>query len=335
MTKLTEIQRGNLIIDANAGCSLSNLAKKYEISKTRVRQIKTMANITTNCLNNGRPRLLTSRDDRVISRKIKAGHANTAMDVLKNNHSLAVSPQTIRRSLQRQGLKAAPKKKRPFLSKRHKRSRFEFAEAHRHWTIDDWRQVVFSDESKINRLWSDGRKWCWKTPGEPLNDRNVQCTLKFGGGSIMVWSCITSEGPGYITKINNKLDATLYCDILRGELIDSCHYYGLDLGNIIFQHDNDPKHTSKKAKKCLIDNSIRVLPWPAQSPDLNPIEHMWSKLKIKLNQYESLPSGILELWDRVSYEWNKFSKQDCLDLIDSMPRRVQAVLRCKGGYTKY
>jgi hypothetical protein len=78
-----------------------------------------------------------------------------------------------------------------------------------------------------------------------------------------------------------------------------------------------------------------VLERPAQSPDLNPIEHLLVHLKRKLTGYKTEPSGILELWERVDAEWNKISTEVCMALIESMPRRVDAVLKAKGGYTKY
>ena len=61
--------------------------------------------------------------------------------------------------------------------------------------------------------------------------------------------------------------------------------------------------------------------WPSQSPDLNPIEYLWARLKRALNSYPKAASGILELWERVQDEWEKISKEVCLNLIESMPRR--------------
>jgi hypothetical protein len=74
---------------------------------------------------------------------------------------------------------------------------------------------------------------------------------------------------------------------------------------------------------------------PAQSPDLNPIEQLWDHLKRKLSEQEVAPKGILELWERVNEEWNKIDAEVCQNLIESMPRKVEAVVKAKGGYTKY
>ena len=102
-----------------------------------------------------------------------------------------------------------------------------------------------------------------------------------------------------------------------------------------FQQDNNPKHTSQLAKKWFSDNSIKVLEWPAQSPDLNPIEHLWEHLKCQLQQDESPPKGVHELWERMEKEWNEISPEVCQNLIESMPRRIQAAIKAKGGHTKY
>ena len=131
------------------------------------------------------------------------------------------------------------------------------------------------------------------------------------------------------------MDVDIYCQILDDDLQKTIEYYGLEVDNIIFQQDNDSKHTSGLAKQWFKDDGIDVLLWTPQSPDLNPIEHLWEILKRGLASYERAPGGILELWERVQDEWEKIDIEICQKLIESLPKRVEAVIKAKGGYTKY
>ena len=159
--------------------------------------------------------------------------------------------------------------------------------------------------------------------------------MKFGGGSLMMWGCMTAQGVDFACKIDGGMDATLYKNILQDEFLQTLEFYKMNRDSIIFKQDNDPKHTSKIARKCFEDNRIELLEWPAQSPDLNPIEHLWQHLKRQLATYESEPVSMHELWERVEKEWEKIPVEVCINLIESMPRRVAAVLKAKGGHTKY
>jgi transposase len=322
------------------------------ISATPVHKIKLSQGVSTSTISKicsqycpnlpkapgGRPCKLTAKNVHHALHLISSQRAENAVQVtrtLKTITNQSITPQTVRRHLKKAGMKAVVKKKRPLLKKSHRQARLDFALTHQHWTVEDWKKVVWSDETKINRMGSDGRKWVWKKEGEGLSDRLVEGTFKFGGGSLMMWGCMLWDGPGYACKIDGRMDGDLYIKIMEDEMRDSLAYYNKQVGDIIFQQDNDPKHTCKKAKAWFQDQGLQVLSWPAQSPDLNPIEHLWSHLKKRLGEYLSPPSGVLDLWDRVQAEWDKIEPEVCQNLIESMPRRVAAVLKARGGYTKY
>ena len=148
-----------------------------------------------------------------------------------------------------------------------------------------------------------------------------------------MWGCMTWDGVGMACKIDGKMDANLYVQILEDELQQTLVDYGFTPEDIIFQQDNDPKHTSRKAKEWLREHGFKVMVWPAQSPALNPIEHLWFLLKRRLAAYPKPAKGILDLWERIQEEWYKIEVGKCQRLIESMPRSVQEVIPANGGHT--
>ena len=104
-------------------------------------------------------------------------------------------------------------------------------------------------------------------------------------------------------------------------------------GNGIFQQDNDPKHTARKKKKYLVDQGIHVLPWASQSPDLNPIENLWSILNCRLKNRQ--PQNKEQLFQELYEGWKELPVSLLEALVDSMPRRVAAVIANNGRATKY
>jgi hypothetical protein len=176
-------------------------------------------------------------------------------------------------------LKAVVKKKKPLLSVKHRKHRPNFALKYQHWTVEDWTRVIWSDETKINRIGSNRRKYVWKVAEKPLQNKKVQGTVKFEKGSLMVWECMGWNGVRILAEVKGRMNAEQYVSILEDNLLPTMENSGIPKESIIFQQDNDPKHTSKRAQKWLESQGIKVLDWPAQSPDLNPIEHLANSQK--------------------------------------------------------
>ena len=338
MRSLSLAQTKHILYLLDSGQSAHQISSSTGIHTSTISRLRSKHRSSLQKSLGGRPSKLSPANTRHAIHLITSRKAENAVQItrtLKDIINQPLSAKTVQRHLSQAGMKAVVKKKRPFLSKRHRRERLDFAITHQHWTMDDWKRVVWSDETKINRLGSDGRKWVWKKAGEGLSDRLVQGTQKFGGGSLMMWGCMLWDGVGYACRIDGNMNGDLYTKILEEDLQESLSYFGKDAGEVIFQQDNDPKHVCQKARTWFEGNGFKVLPWPAQSPDLNPIEHLWTHLKVKLGEYERPPGGMIELWERTEKEWNKIDAVVCQNLIESMPRRVAAVLKAKGGYTKY
>jgi hypothetical protein len=153
----------------------------------------------------------------------------------------------------------------------------------------------------------------------------------------MIWGCMTYAGLGNMHEVEGRMNADQYIQILDQSLLPTMRSMrDFPFEKLIFQQDNDPKHTSKKASKWIRDQGLELMKWPSQSPDLNPIEHMWTLLKKRLgSQYNDIPSSMRALAERTREQWGEITPQACQDLIESMPRRVAAVIKAKGGHTKY
>ena len=147
---------------------------------------------------------------------ITSGKAENAVQVTKalsNIINQPLSTSTVRLHLEKAGMKAMVKSKHHLLFSRYRKAHRDFACVHKDWTIEDWKKIIWSNETKINCLWSDGCKWAWKRAGEGLSNRLVDETLKFGGGSLMMWGCMTWEGVGFAIKIDGRMDGDLYLPI--------------------------------------------------------------------------------------------------------------------------
>ena len=208
------------------------------------------------------------------------------------------------------------------------------AQNHKNWTTDNWSRIIWSDESKFELFRTSGRVWIRRKAGEQLQDDCVVQTVPQGGGSIMVWGCMMRNRIGHIALVNDWLNTEKYICILENVLVPTIYEFELGHGDITLMHDSAPAHQAKSVQKWLQHHgSSSLSPWPAQSPDLNPIEYIWDYLvRVVLQQ---LPHNTSELWKCLKTAWNNVSQERTQTLVDSMITRVSNVIHARGGYTKY
>ncbi|KAK3548952.1 hypothetical protein QTP70_021661 [Hemibagrus guttatus] len=143
-------------------------------------------------------------------------------------------------------------------------------------------------------------------PGEEYKDKCVLPTVKHGGGSVMVWGCMSAAGTGELQFIEGTVNANMHCDILKQSTSPSLWRLG---HRAVFQHDNDPKHTSKATTALLKKLRVKVMAC---------IEHLWGILKRKVE--ERKVSNIHQLRDVIMEEWKRIPVATCEALVNSMPR---------------
>lgn len=148
---------------------------------------------------------------------------------------------------------------------------------------------------------------------------------------MKVWGSFSWRGVGPLVKIEGTMDKFVYLDILKNKM-EPYSFESLPV-NWIFMHDNDPKHTAAVVKTWLSQEKIPLLDWPAQSPDLNPIENLWNDVKTIVGQKKI--KNLDELWEGVQEAWNSIPLDRCQKLIESLTRRCDAVIQNKGYSTKY
>lgn len=285
----------------------------------------------------GRNRCTTARDDRFIVLTALRDRFLTAVESrrrLQAARGVVVSERTVRRRMQEQNLSARRPVRVPELLRRHRVERLRFAREHAHWRVEQWSKVLFTDESRIALRAPDGRERVWRRQGERHLPITTRETVGYDGGSVMVWGGICSDARTELVIVNGRLTAARYIEeILQEHVTPFMGFIGEE--NFTLMHDNARVHVAQVVEAYLADVGIQKLQWPARSPDLNPIEHVWDMLKRKVRARPNPPETLRDLNTAILGEWDNISQIHIKNLIQSMPDRMQAVIQARGGNTRY
>lgn len=274
----------------------------------------------------GRPPSLNSvaKDSlkKIASRTRTLSNAQLAKRLEDKGHP-RLHPSTIGRALASLNIRRKLPVSKPRLTERHKQLRLEWC--HKNKTRD-WRRVIFSDESTL--LFRPHRQKVLVIKGRP---RPIVPTVKHPP-SLMVWGGIGVQGATAIAPVKGHIDSDAYQDIITDYLLPSMNVLYPD--GFVLKQDNASVHVSKSTRKFFEENGIEIMESPAMSPDLNPIENLWSIVK-KDFALQQKTTSVSEWKEKVGMIWDQIPHELLETLIKSMPRRIAACIAASGGHTKY
>jgi hypothetical protein len=220
---------------------------------------------------------------------------------------------------------------KPFISKRNQKRRLQWCRERLNWTLDQWNKVLWTDESPFVLCYK-GKIRVWRMHNERFATNCTGASVKRHDEKIMVWGSFAAHGVGVLHMVEGIMTKEVYLNVLNDAMIPSADML-FDRENWIFQQDNDPKHTAKVVKAYFEEENVPLMDWPTQSPDLNPIENLWSILDARLK--DRRVNNKQELFTLLEEEWRRLPRDLLERLVASMPRRCQAVIDAKGYGTKY
>nr|CAH7716389.1 unnamed protein product [Callosobruchus chinensis] len=322
------------------GDTVSAVARDLGVSRETIYQLKRSASmlppgeVPIRKKGSGAPRKTSKRTDELLRREVLKSPSITAVELKHKHQDLLkdVATRTIRHRLQKDlGLPTRRSAKKPLLTEAMKKKRLAFCKKYQDWTSDDWKKVMFSDESTF-RLFRGGSQMLRRPSNVSRYDPKYTIKTVRHPDSVMVWGAFSGvkgrAGLHFLPK-GQTMKASNYIDVLKEHMVI---FMGIHQC-VTFMHDGAPAHKANVVTKFLKDEKIDVLEWPGNSPDLNPIENAWNHMKNKVK--EKRPGSIPELKDVLKTLWCNMDVTYLEKLAESMPKRLQMVLKAKGNMTKY
>uniref|UniRef100_A0AAY5KWE3 Tc1-like transposase DDE domain-containing protein n=1 Tax=Esox lucius TaxID=8010 RepID=A0AAY5KWE3_ESOLU len=289
--------------------------------------------MTVNLPRSGAPCKISPRGASMIMRKVRDQPRTTWQELVNDlkRAGITVSKKTISNTLRRHRLESCSARKVPLLNPVHVQAHLKFANDHLDDPEEEWEKVMLSDETKKELFGLNSTRCVWRKKDE-YNPKNTIPTVKHGGGNIILWGCFSAKGTGRLHCIKGRMDGAMYREILANNLLPSVRALKMGRG-WVFQHDNDPKHTGRATKEWLCKKHLKVLQWPSQSPDLNPIENLWRELKVHIAQRH--PRNLKDLEMVCMEEWAKFPAAVFANFVKNYRKRMISVIANKCFCTQY
>ncbi len=333
MPRLSQRQRIDALMMLSRGDPIDNVARAFNCHRNTIRSLRVRFQQTgavSDRPRTGRPRVTDVRLDRHLELTHTRRRFQTATETARQ---YGISRDTVLRRLRHCNRPIRPR--RPYvgsiLTRRHRNARLNWARQHLRWQRRQWNEIVFTDESRFNLSTNDGRIRVFRRRGERFVDACVVERNRFGGGSVMVWGGIMGHRKTDLVIVNGNLNAAEYINqVLRHVAVPFINQHA----PATLMHDNARPHTARLTQQYLTANHVDVLPWPAVSPDMNPIEHIWDLLGRRVRSRHNV-SNLQELENALQIEWNNITPRVVQRYVNSMRRRIVQVIRNNGGHTRY
>ncbi|GBN75143.1 Transposable element Tc1 transposase [Araneus ventricosus] len=224
----------------------------------------------------------------------------------------------------------------PLLTKRHRQLRLQWAREHRDWTMDEWKRVAWWDESRFLIHHVDSRVRVRRLPGEQLLPSCTAGHTQAGDGGIMLWGTFSWAALEPVVVVEQTMKAANYLNIIADQLYPYMAFL-FPTGIEIIHQDNAPCHKARIVLECFEEHTdeLHLMSWRPNSPDINPMEHIWDVMERQLRAETPPCPNISTLRDHSLDIWYNLSPVMYQKLVASMRRRIAAVLKVKGGATCY
>lgn len=337
MPKLTENEKVLILSKLEEGWSIRAVANNYGINKSTVLRVKKrweQEGSVSRKEGSGRPKISNHVQDEALLNHLRENPFQTARDAVSVTNFPA-SWSTASRRITKSELKNSASAKKTVLTEEHKQSRILFCLNYVYRPQNFWDNVVFSDE-KLFQSGHDGRIRVYRPAKSRYDERYVSSRNRSGRFSINVWAWVCVHCSGIAWRIGGRFNGQAYLDILENIMHPSVEQIYPN-NSFIFQQDNSPIHTARMIRQWFDINNVEVLPWPACSPDLNPIENVWGWLVKHIYKRNFRPRNENELWAAIEESWEELSQNENYwrNLVSSMPARLNQVLEADGAMTKY
>ena len=326
--------KGQVFSLLSEGKSVRETSRKVNVPERTIRTWRSDGFRLERRHGSGRPRMTSPQTDQSIIRTV-SDDPSLSLSEIAAVTGVSLSRKSIHRRLKEERFVSRKRASRLELTPHHKEARMTWAMNRCHWRSPQWKRIVWSDEASFHLKERDGRLRIWVRSGEEVPDRFFFPRIQGGGGRLLVWGAIWLGGRSDLHIQEETMNSRRYVDVLERHVCPLSFELGDPTTEWIFMDDNASSHRSALTKEFKRQAGIRTLQWPARSPDLNPIENVWSLLKRNVRR-KIQPGDTLErLRSLLETEWHNLD-QSCFDrIINSMPSRVSAVLKLNGGVTKY